>query len=269
MTDWDDAFENSAYIAGAETFPPLWQQRAADYRAGADFGELNLSYGEHEREALDIFWPTGTPKGLAMFVHGGYWLQFDRSYWSDLAEGARQHGWAVALPSYTLAPEASISEITRQIGRAVSFAAGRVDGPIRLTGHSAGGHLVARMACQDGPLAGDIVARLDHVMPISGLHDLRPLRNTRMNTDLNLSEAEATSESPCLSMPHKGLRITPWVGGDERPEFLRQNALLAGTWGRVGADIHPVVDPGHNHFTVIAGLADPASLMTRAFVDSD
>ena len=47
-----------------------------------------------------------------MFVHGGYWLRFDRDMWSHLAAGAVARGWACAIPSYTLAPEARISAMT-------------------------------------------------------------------------------------------------------------------------------------------------------------
>ena len=47
------------------------------------------------------------------------------------------------------------------------------------------------------------------------------------------------------------------VGGDESGEFLRQNALLGERWRSAFAgDIRM---PGHNHFSVIGGLADPSS----------
>ena len=47
-----------------------------------------------------------------VFVHGGYWMKFDRSYWSHFSEGLTARGWAVAMPSYTLAPEARIGSMT-------------------------------------------------------------------------------------------------------------------------------------------------------------
>ena len=48
-------------------------------------------------------------------------------------QGARANGWTVAVPGYTLAPEARISEITREIGTAIGKAAALVERPIRLT----------------------------------------------------------------------------------------------------------------------------------------
>ena len=35
---------------------------------------------------LDL--PEGAPRGLAIFVHGGYWMAFGRESWSHLAAGA-------------------------------------------------------------------------------------------------------------------------------------------------------------------------------------
>lgn len=268
MIDWDDAYSNGAYIADAASFPPKWADNAARYRQ-AKFAELDIPYGSHAREKLDIFWPDGTPKGLAVFVHGGYWMQFDKSSWSDLAEGARRNGWAVAMPSYVLAPEARISEITKQIGQAITVASERIAGPIRLAGHSAGGHLVAQMACRNGSLEDVVADRVEHVLSISGLHDMRPLLKTKMNETLRLTDQEAVEQSAVLSMPRDGVKVTTWVGGDERPEFLRQSRILADIWGGLGVDTALKVQEGLHHFNVIEALADPNSEISQSFGGSE
>ncbi len=264
MIDWDDAYANGSYIADAASYPPKWANNAARYRK-AEFAELDIRYGPHTREKLDIFWPEATPKGLAVFVHGGYWMQFDKSSWSNLAEGARRNGWAVVVPSYALAPEVRINEITRQIGRAITIASERIAGPIRLAGHSAGGHLVAQMACRNGPLKDVVADRLEHVLSISGLHDMRPLLNTKMNETLQMTDHEALEQSACLSMPRDGVKVTTWVGSDERPEFLRQSRILADIWGGLGVDTTLKVQEGFHHFNVIETLADPNSEIAQAF----
>mgnify|MGYP001790971545 CR=1 FL=1 len=107
--DWEDALQNAPYIPDAEIYPDVWAKRASAFRAGAK-AELDIPYGDHARSRFDLFKPAGTPKGLAVIVHGGFWLKFDKSSWSDLASGALAHGWAVALPSYPLAPEVSIAD---------------------------------------------------------------------------------------------------------------------------------------------------------------
>lgn len=267
-TDWDDAYANGAYIAGAAAFPPKWTEMAAAFRAeiGAR-AEVSLPYGERDRQQFDLFEPAGEAKGLCVFVHGGYWRAFDRSLWSHLAAGPLARGWAVAMPSYTLAPNARISEITDEIGAAISAAASMVAGPIRLTGHSAGGHLVTRMLCENAPLDEEIATRIANTVSISGVHDLRPLLETALNNDLQLDATEAAAESPALLVPRQGVRLTCWVGTEERPEFVRQNALLANVWTGLGVDTACVEEGGKHHFDVIDGLSDPSSPLCAALLD--
>jgi len=264
---WDDAFENMAHIPDSAELPALWAERAARYRHDCIEAKRELdtdtAYGDHPREVFDLVWPDAAPKGLLVFVHGGYWIRLDKSYWTDLAEGARANGWVVCLPSYTLAPEARISEITLQVGKAIGKAAALIPGPVRLAGHSAGGHLVSRMLCSDTALPANVMERIEHTVSISGLHDLRPLLNVEMNNLLKLDPAEAAIESAVLHTPLGYPSITAWVGGDERPEFIRQSHLLNLMWQSLDARITCHVDLQHNHFTVIEGMKNPDSAITR------
>lgn len=263
--DWDDAFANMAYVKGSDSLPSIWSQDAMVYRSSGIRVE-EFTYGNEPREAFDIIWPDSRPRGLAVFVHGGYWMKFDKSYWTHFAEGARSRGWAVCLPAYTLAPEIRIRQITKQIGAAIQMAASHVEGPIRLAGHSAGGHLVSRMVCDDTPLATSVSKRIEHTLSISGLHDLRPLLNTTMNKTLQLDMPEASLESAVLHLPCQAPHITAWVGGAERPEFIRQAQLWVQMWDGLGASTACIVDAEHNHFSVIENLKDSNSELCNCFV---
>ncbi len=257
--DWDDAYANAVHITGGEDYPPKWAEAAAEYRSvEVAFGRamLNLRYGEGAREVYDLFYPAGRPAGLVVFIHGGYWLKFDKSYWSHLAAGATARGWAVAMPSYTLAPEARIAAITAQIARAVDAAAARVAGPVVIAGHSAGGHLAARMVCTDVVLGA--AGRVIRSVPISPLSDLRPLMQTTMNADLRIDDGEAEMESPIFH-PAPAVKVHVWVGADERPAFLDQSRWLAEAW-----DSELTIEPGRHHFDVVEGLAEPESPLTGA-----
>lgn len=260
ITDWDDAYANAAHIPGADRFLSEWPARtqALHERHPPE----RLSYGTGPRHGIDLFRPDGAPAGLTVIVHGGYWMRFSPDDFGFLAGGALAQGQAVAAVRYTLAPEARIAGITAEVAAAIIRVAGEVTGPIRLAGHSAGGHLVSRMVCA-GVLPGDVAARIAHVLSVSGVHDLRPLLRTRMNGTLNLDAAEAAAESPALLTPREGVRITCAVGGDERPEFLRQTDLLANAWWGMGADTAAVHLPGLHHFDVIDGLASPDGTLTR------
>lgn len=242
----DDRFSNGAYIPNGAEYPAKWSRLATEFRKTVK-ADLDVRYGPSARQVMDVFHPEGTPKGTVVFVHGGYWVAFDKSYWSHLAAGPLAHGWSVAIPSYDLCPDVRVSEITQQIEAAVRS----LRGPLRLTGHSAGGHLVARLAGMPN------VAR---VLPISPVADLMPLLQTKMNADLRLTEAEAFAESP-VNLPPPHVPATVWVGGDERPVFQEQAKQLADAWG-----VDLVVSEGAHHFNVIEPLAEPDSQLVRVLL---
>ena len=251
MTDLSDAYANGAYIEGAALYPPRWDGASKVLReALGGRAELGVSYGPSPRQAYDFFQPEQPAKGTLIFVHGGYWRMFDRDSWSFLAKGALARGWAVAMPSYDLCPQVGIAMITQQIAQAVQHIAGCTHGPISLVGHSAGGHLVARMVAP-GMLPDAVMDRVRHVVPISPLSDLEPLCQTDINADFQMDAGMARAESPMLQ-PAPQTKVTVWVGSDERPAFLDQAMWLAEAW-----QCDQVVAQGKHHFDVIDALADP------------
>lgn len=259
----DIAYNNVDFIPDGVSYPPRWETEARAWRereAAIGRARLNFAYGEGERQKMDVFHPAGQPEGLVVFVHGGYWLKFHRGFWSHFSQGLTERGWAVAMPSYTLAPEARVHQITREIARAVEAAAGLVPGPVRLTGHSAGGHLVSRVLCRDVVLNPATKSRIARSVPISPVSDLRPLLETTMNEGLRLDEAEAASESPALQ-PAPDIPVTVWVGAEERPVFLDQARWLAEAWNAE----HRIAS-GRHHFDVIDELAEPDSPLVNAIL---
>jgi arylformamidase len=251
----DRAYANGAFIKGADEYPPRWTRLAGQFRDNVGpRSRRDVPYGPALRQKLDLFLPEGTPKGLLIFVHGGYWMALGRETWSHLAAGALARGWACAMPSYTLAPDARITDMTAEIARSVTCAADLVPGPVVVTGHSAGGHLAARMACTDVVTS----ERLVRVVPISPLADLSPLMQTGMNDTLHLDAAECASQSPARLPRKPGVQAHIWVGGQERPAFLWQARTLSEEWS-----CDWTVDPGKHHFDVVDGLMRADSPVTN------
>ncbi|ROU01046.1 alpha/beta hydrolase [Histidinibacterium lentulum] len=254
QAEHDDAWANAAHIPGAEGYVARWAEAAEAFR------ELHppevLRHGPGARRDVDLFRPKGATKGLVVFVHGGYWLRFGPRDWSHLAAGALAEGWAVALPGYDLCPAVRIAEITRQIAAAVDVAAEAVAGPVRLAGHSAGGHLVARMGDEGLPLA--CRGRVARIVPISPVADLAPLMLTSMNERLRIDAAEARAESP-VHQPRPDVPVHVWVGADERPVFVAQAKALAEAW-----EAELTVEAGRHHFDVVEGLEGADSALLRA-----
>ena len=119
-------------------------------------------------------------------------------------------------------------------------------GPVVLTGHSAGGHLAARLA------NSDMAYPARKVVPISPLSELAPLMATEMNKTLQITEAEAEAQSPARKPLATAAHII--VGQEERPAFLWQARVLSEEWDCPWTPIK-----GAHHFSVLDGLEDENS----------
>ena len=245
--------EHPAIMAG-------WAAESAAYRA--THPPVSLAYGESERERIDLF-DAGQAGPIVMFIHGGYWQALDGSSFGHMAKGLNAHGISVAVPTYDLCPQVSISDILDQMRAAAMKLHGIAGQRIIATGHSAGGHLAACLLATDWKaldpdLPDDLVPA---AYSISGLFDLPPLIETSLNNVLQLTREEALRLSPMFWTPPEGKRFHAIVGGLEGHEYERQSREMVERWRKGGAHAELEIASGANHFTIIAPMADPRSPM--------
>ena len=82
--------------------------------------ELDVPYGPLPRNRIDLF-PAARPDApLLVFIHGGYWQRNAKEDFACMAAGPLARGMAVALPGYTLTPEASLTAIVDEVGAALA-----------------------------------------------------------------------------------------------------------------------------------------------------
>jgi len=251
----DAAYDNSAHVGPEKraAYVGGWAARSDELRARVPH-QADLAYGDGLREVLD-FVPCGRPGAPTFaFFHGGYWQALDRAAVSHCAAGLLARGVAVACPSYDLCPSVPLATIAAQAEAAARALHARLGRPMVASGHSAGGHLAARMGCAD-----QAVPRLRRVVPISPLAELAPLMETEMQDKLVLDAAECAAESPALLARAAGVEAHVWVGGQERPAFLWQARVLSEEWGCPWT-----VDAGRHHFDVVEGLAEAGSGLVEA-----
>ncbi len=244
-----------------------WHADAKAYRKRARC-DLDIAYGARPRNKLDLFHPKGGAEGpIVVFIHGGYWRSFDKSVFSHMAAGANAHGLTVAVPSYTLCPEVSVSGIIDELRQCFVFLWKTYSRRMVVLGHSAGGHLAACMAATGWTHFGAPADLIHSGFSISGIFDMRPLMATPFNEDLKLDAVSAAITSPLFwPVPHK-LPFDSWVGAEESFEFRRQARSLAAAWTGLGLVSDYKEVPGENHFSVPAGLARADSQMTLRLVE--
>jgi len=252
------AYNNGAAVSDSAHIIDGWiaaSKRFRDERRE----HLDLAYGTGERNKWDLFPGANPDAPCLVWIHGGYWQARSREGFACFAEGILAHGWSAALPGYTLAPEATLTEIVRQIRSALDwFATHRsahgIRGPIILSGWSAGGHLTAMTLDHPSVRAG---------LAISGLYELGPIRDTYLNERLKLTDEEIAGLSPLrLKGPAKPLAIAygtaelfPLVADSRNFHAHRAQAHLPGP-------LIPV--PNANHYTIMEQLRSPNGILTRA-----
>ena len=267
----DREYNVAAACADAEARMAGWQARSARVLDQIEV-RRGLRYGPTRAEHLDFF-PAGDGAPLHIFIHGGYWRRFAAADFAFLAPAITEAGIALANVNYALCPEVSISEIVRQIRAAVAWChrhAGElaVDRErITVSGHSAGGHLVAMALATDWPGVYDLPADiLAGGLAISGLFDLAPLRFTYLQPALQLDGDEIERSSPIRHIPRAAPSLTVAVGGAETAEFRRQSREFHAAWRAAGLEGHWLEPPGLDHFAVLEELERPDSELFGALV---
>lgn len=262
----DREYNAAAAVPESGALVARWMRESERVRATLPC-RPGLRYGPTRAESLDLF-PAGPGAPLHLFFHGGYWRRFSAHEFSFLAEPLVAAGVAVAIVNYALCPEVTIDEITRQARAAVAwaFAHARELGcevdRLTVSGHSAGGHLVAMLASTDWPGAYDLPADcIKAGLALSGLFDLRPFPWSYLQPSLQLTLEQVVRNSPLDRLPERGPPLLVAVGGAESAEFRRQSRDYAQVWRSRGLESELLEVGGANHFTVLDALADPRSAL--------
>ena len=261
--NYEKEYDNRARVPEHPQIFARWATDAESYRASLSSPQLDrVNYGPTTREMIDLFDARpGAP--LAVFIHGGWWRNFEPALFSHMASGLNAHGIGVALPGYNLCPQVGIADIIEEMRRALLALWRRYGKRMLVLGHSAGGHLTAALMATDWP-ARDATAPADLVpagYAISGVFDLVPLVQVSMNRDLRLDDDGARKVSPVLWPAPRGGVLDAVVGALESNEFLRQSRIIADAWGKAGVAMRYEAIAGANHFTVLDPLTDPNSAM--------
>ncbi|MDP6391085.1 MAG: alpha/beta hydrolase [Alphaproteobacteria bacterium] len=248
-------------------------ERSAAYRAAAAGAIFDLAYGPSALENLDLFRPDGDAGfPVHIYIHGGFWRSRDKADFSYVAGPLVEAGAAVAVVNYALCPDVTLDEIVRQMRACCAWlwrnAADHGGDPerIHVSGHSAGGHLVAILLATDWPkfesdLPEDLVKS---GVPISGVFDIAPVIHTSVNELVQLDEDAARRNSPILMQPATAAPIAVVVGGGESHEFRRQSKELAERWGALAPAVEYLEMPGLDHFTILSQTADRDNPLTEA-----
>jgi arylformamidase len=255
-SELDAAYNNSAAVGNSAEKIAEWTNRSTQTRARPG-AVLDIAYGPRPNNRIDIIPGGGSRAPLFVFIHGGYWQRNSKEIFACVAEGPLAKGFDAALIGYTLAPQATLTEIVSEVRAAMRWL--RAEGPgfgvakekILLSGWSAGGHLTA-MAL-DQAHAG---------LAISGIFDLEPCRLNYLNEKLNLTLEEQKALSPLHQISSSSRPLVLASGTRELPELQRQSDAYHAARRAADLPSERLSLIGHDHFSILEELANPDGQLT-------
>jgi arylformamidase len=254
----DAAYDNNAAVANSVALIAARNEASAKLRT-IHATALDIPYGHRERTKIDLYAARNTSAPCLVFLHGGYWQRNSREVFAMLVEGMAAHGWSVAIPGYSLAPDATLTEIVHEITLSLDWLAANgtsfgIGGPVVLSGWSAGAHLAALALGHPVVKAG---------LAVSGVYDLAPIRDTSLNIALKLTDEEVARLSP-LRLPAVQKRLAIAYGSAELPALVSDSKQLHDARVAANAPGELIVVQGADHFTILDELRRPDGALVKA-----
>ncbi|MFL6107340.1 MAG: alpha/beta hydrolase family protein [Marmoricola sp.] len=214
-----------------------------------------LRYDDHPDGLVDVHLPSAPNGFVLLLVHGGFWkTAYDRTHTRPMARALADAGFVVATPEYRrVGPGGSGgwpstgADVLRAAGRLLELLTGigvRI-GPMRVTGHSAGGHLALWLATQ--------TLQLDRVVALAPVCDLREAIRLGLGSDAArafLGEIDPDAADPMVLLdgaPRTAITIVHGVEDDVVPVGLARNLVARHPWvelREVPAGHFEVIEPG-------------------------
>ena len=234
-----------------------------------------LEYGDHTRQALDIYAPTENSDGLrpvVVFFYGGSWNSGTREGYNFAGRALASRGYIVAVPDYRLVPEVRFpgfvedgAAAVRWVRQNITTYGGDPD-RIVLMGHSAGAYIAAMLATNPQWLGADRVA-LRGLVGLAGPYDFAPL-----DTDASIAafgEWPRVAETQPISFADDSappaLLLT---GADDTIVKPRNSQALLATLQDAGVDARMVTYPGIDHIDILIAMSRPLRGRTPVLDDA-
>lgn len=221
-----------------------------------------IRYGDDPSQFAELTLPSGTPRGLVVVIHGGFWkAQYDLSLGQPLAADLVAQGWAALNLEYRrVGNGGGVPATLDDVRTAIDRVAGDY-GTVVTLGHSAGGHLAT--------WAGHAVDTVTHVISQAGVVDLvaadrEGLGGGAVRAFLGAAPIDAEVD-PLQQLP---LAVPVWCvhGSDDVVVPISQSRSYVDAATAAGGQAE-LVEVAGDHFVVIDPTS-PAWARTLEVLDS-
>ena len=265
----NNQYNNRLHVPDFETYFGRWDKLSEETRKNRVYIK-DLEYGDHSRECLDIF-PSAMPNSKALvFIHGGYWQQFDKTKFHFVADAFLLRNITTVLINYPLAPAATMDEMVASCHKAMRWLQQNLSAfngdpkQVYIIGHSAGAHLAAMLVEKESVKA--IQNHIRGICTISGLFDLLPIQLSYINQTLHIDKEMALRNSPIELLPAQDCPILIAAGTAETEEFKDQGRKFYNNWKNKAGSVELIELPGLNHFSILDSLVDENAFLHKRMV---
>lgn len=225
----------------------------------------SVAYGEHDRQKLDVYRPSG-PGGevrpVVVFLYGGAWESGRRRMYYFVARSLVERGCVVVIPDYRLYPEVRYPAFLEDTAAAVHWVARHVGehggDPDRLflAGHSAGAYNAAavtydrRWLRTDGAFPGTIRGFIG----LAGLYDFLPIEDETLRRIFGSAEDLEATQPVNFVGPHSPPTLLVAGKDDDRVNPWNSRSL-AKSLHEAGVDyrFELIEDTGHVELVLSLG----------------
>ncbi|MDE0110802.1 MAG: alpha/beta hydrolase [Albidovulum sp.] len=232
--------------------------------AGMPNAQLDIAYGPHPKNRLDIF-PAAPEAPALVFFHGGYWRAGSKESrrFPAIEWNARGVSWVAV--GYRLLPEFSLRQAVGDACFSVDWLLANAENHgicsarLHLVGNSAGAHLAAMAAARTNARNRRRGNEIKSLAVVSGLFDLSPLINAAANEWLRLTPRIARELSPSRNPPPKDVPVLVSWGGRETREFKQQSIDFANICRASGNAVQTAESANADHFQIIGEIGTPGT----------
>ncbi len=236
----------------------------------------DITYGEQERERLDLFFPKAMdgPVPVHIFIHGGYWRANCKEDYAFVAEAVVAAGAIAAIVEYALMPKLRMADLVKQVRHAADWIAANIadhggdPAKISASGHSAGAHLASYLGAKGPYETKALKTPVRSLLLISGIYQLQPIAKSFLQPEIMLTQAEIERWSPLDATPEPNTALTLVVGADETEPFHRQAEDYATLHASRGTRTRRFVLPDLNHMDVVSELGNRQSSLAGLLAET-